>query len=100
MARFLTDAIQLVKSHNIDGLAVHWHEDEPGCRHQADLGNSSTVRAIVVGLRDVLDLNGFQQGMLAIILPAGVDNAIVSSVMNIVNFPVSGDAQDDAAASF
>ncbi|KAL1431578.1 hypothetical protein MTO96_014093 [Rhipicephalus appendiculatus] len=86
MSRFVTDAMQLVKSHNIDGLAVHWHEDEPGCRHQADLGNSSTVRAIVVGLRDVLDLNGFQQGMLAIILPAGVDNAIVSSVMNIVNF--------------
>ncbi|KAL1431579.1 hypothetical protein MTO96_014094 [Rhipicephalus appendiculatus] len=86
MARFVTDAMQLVKSYNIDGLAVHWHEDETGCRHQADLGNSSTVRAIVVGLRDVFDLNGFQQGMLAIILPAGVDNATVRSLIDFVNF--------------
>ncbi|KAL1417198.1 hypothetical protein MTO96_027080 [Rhipicephalus appendiculatus] len=86
MARFATDAMQLVESHSIDGLAVHWHEAEPGCHHQANLGDRSTVRAIVIGLRNVFDLNGFQQGMLAIILPGGVDDAVVRSVFNIVNY--------------
>ncbi|KAH7935283.1 hypothetical protein HPB52_005708 [Rhipicephalus sanguineus] len=85
MARFVKDAMRLVESHNIDGLAIHWLEAEPGCRLPGSLGDHETLHVIFAGLRGIFDLNSFQ-GILAVILPAGVDSSIVRSVIDIVDY--------------
>ncbi|KAL3194939.1 hypothetical protein MRX96_045847 [Rhipicephalus microplus] len=85
MARFVADAMQLVESHNIGGLAVHWHEAEPGCRPRANLDDHSTLRTIVVGLSEIFRLNNFR-GILAVIVPMEVDHRIVNLVANFVQY--------------
>ncbi|KAL1433594.1 hypothetical protein MTO96_012424 [Rhipicephalus appendiculatus] len=84
---FVKDATQQLKSRNIDGLVLHWVEAEPGCRNRNSVADSTALRAVLVDLRRVFDLNGLRPSpILAVIVPGQVDDGILTSVVDIVHY--------------
>ncbi|KAH7940336.1 hypothetical protein HPB52_023050 [Rhipicephalus sanguineus] len=83
--RFAKGATRQLEAHNIDGLALHWVEAEPGCQHRSSVADNTTLRAVFVSLRRIFDLNGFR-ATLGVIVPGQVDKVIVNSVVDVVDY--------------
>ncbi|KAH7934148.1 hypothetical protein HPB49_021910 [Dermacentor silvarum] len=86
LSRFVRGTMELVKSHILDGVVIHWREPEPGCQSQAD-EDSSALNAVFLALRRIFQLNGFP-GLLSVIVPTQVSStdAIVGKVVGVVDY--------------
>ncbi|KAH7933943.1 hypothetical protein HPB49_019422 [Dermacentor silvarum] len=86
LSRFVRGTMELVKSHILDGVVIHWREPVPGCQSQAD-EDASALNAVFLSLRRIFKLNGFP-GLLSVIVPTEVSStdAIVGKVVDVVDY--------------
>ncbi|KAH7937481.1 hypothetical protein HPB49_012656 [Dermacentor silvarum] len=86
LSRFGHHMVALLRSHFLDGVAIHWLEAEPICKSSA-VDDVTGLPAVFNGLRRLLRLNN-HHGQLAIIVQADtpVTNAIVDSVLDVADF--------------
>ncbi|KAH7937480.1 hypothetical protein HPB49_012655 [Dermacentor silvarum] len=85
-SRFGHHTMALLRSHFVDGVAIHWLEGEPICK-SSTVDNVKALHAVFNSLRRIFRLNN-HHGPLAVIVQTGTrdTNAIVESVVDVVNF--------------
>ncbi|KAL1414677.1 hypothetical protein MTO96_000799 [Rhipicephalus appendiculatus] len=85
LSRFVHRTMELMKSHFLHGVVIHWIEGEPFCKNSA-VDDGQVLRAVFWRLRRIFRLNSFS-GQLAAIVSAGTTArvAVVKAVHDIVD---------------
>ncbi|KAL1441499.1 hypothetical protein MTO96_008471 [Rhipicephalus appendiculatus] len=83
--RFVHRTMELMKSHFLNGVVIHWIEGEPLCGY-AGVHAEQVFRAVFWRLRRIFRLNNFSGQLAAIVSASTTATAAVNAVHDIVDF--------------
>ncbi|KAL3196098.1 hypothetical protein MRX96_045335 [Rhipicephalus microplus] len=86
LSRFAHHTIELMASHLLHGVVIHWLEGEPVCRGGA-VDGAKVLSEVFLSLRRTFKLNNFS-GQLAVIVSASMNAAsmIIEAVIGMIDF--------------